>query len=45
MTKVKLELFKDTVMHLFVEQGIRGGVAMISSQYARANNKYMGKYI
>lgn len=44
MTGVKLELFTDPDMHLFVERGIRGGIAMISHRYSKANNIYMESY-
>ena len=44
MTGVPLELFTDPDMHLFVENGIRGGVSMISHEYSRANNPYTPDY-
>ena len=31
-------------MHLFVERGIRGGIAMISHRFCEANNKYIDNY-
>ena len=40
MTKVELDLISDVDMHLFFEQGRRGGVSYISKRYNKAN-KYL----
>ena len=43
-TGVKLELFTDLEMHLFVERGIRGGISMVSKRYVKANNPLLPDY-
>ena len=43
LTGVKLELLTDPDMLLMFENGVRGGVSMISNRHGQANNKYMGE--
>ena len=40
---VKLELLTDPDMLLMFEKGIQGGSTQAVHQYAKANDKYMGK--
>ena len=42
ITKVQLELLRDSDMLLMIESGMRGGITTISHHHAKANNEYMG---
>ena len=43
-TNAKIELISDPAMFSMIDDGIRGGVAMISKRYARANNPLVEGY-
>jgi hypothetical protein len=46
MTGVSIECFKDGQEDMLelIENNMRGGISMISTRYAKANNKYMKDY-
>ncbi|GBM31823.1 hypothetical protein AVEN_56923-1 [Araneus ventricosus] len=45
MTVVKLDLFKDVNMHLFIEKVIRGGVSMISHRHSETHHPQCPIYV
>ena len=44
MTDVELELLNDPDMYLFIEEGLRGGISMISNRFSEANNPHVPDY-
>ena len=44
MLDVQLDLLSDIDQHLFIKEGIRGGVAMIGDRYAQPNTPGMENY-
>ena len=45
MTKVKLELLTDYDMHMFIEQGMRGGISTVGGKrFAKANSPQLDGY-
>ena len=39
-----MELLTEVGMHLFIEEGTRGGISMMCKQYAKANNPHVKDY-
>ena len=44
MTNMEMVLLTDPDWYLFIEEGLRGGISMISNRYSKANNPYVGGY-
>ena len=44
MTGIELEVISDIDMHLFIEEGISGGISHIAKRHSKANNQYMDNY-
>src|SRR2546425_11927787 len=44
MTGIELELISDPDMYLFIENGLRGGLSVITQRKGIANNKFIKSY-
>ena len=44
ITKVELDKIDDSDMHLFNEEGMRGGICVAAKKYSKANNEYFEDY-
>src|SRR5436190_5007202 len=43
-TNEKIDLIRNSTMHLYILEAIRACVSMISTKYSKANNKYISDY-
>ena len=44
MTKVELEKISEADIHLFIKEGMRGGISCTSKRHSKENNKYCPDY-
>ena len=44
MTNVELDKIDDPNMHLFIEEGMRGGICVAIKKHSKANNEYFKDY-
>ena len=44
MTEIELELISEIDIHLFIEQGMGGGISYVAKRHSKTNNKYMKCY-
>lgn len=44
LSNIELDLLTDPDMYLFVGEGLRDGVSMISNRMSEANNPYIPNY-
>ena len=44
ITRLELDPIRDPDMLMLFERQVRGGISMITTRYAKANNKYMKEY-
>ena len=40
MTNVELDKIDDPNIHLFIEEGMRGGICVAIKKHSKANNEY-----
>ena len=44
ITKIKLELFPEADIYIFLEKDTKGGISYISNRYSKANKKYLKSF-
>ena len=44
MTNIELEKISDSDKHIFIEEGMRGGICCAATKYSKANNEFSFEY-
>ena len=44
MTNIELEKISDSDKHIFIEEGMRGGICYAATTYSKANNEFSFDY-